>query len=90
MLATHDASWMKKFIIQFTSRGFLSMASIGVHTNGSQFYLSLSPMKHLNGRCVVFGRMVEGEESLQAIEKVFTFRGAPPCTCHNDRCLWNH
>ena len=86
VLATHDASWMKNFIIQFTSRGFLSMASIGVHTNGSQFYLSLSPMKHLNGRCVTFGRMVEGEESLQAMEKVFTFRGAPARAITIDAC----
>ena len=67
----------ENYIIPHTSRGLLSMASIGVHTNGSQFYLSLSPMKHLNGRCVVFGRMVEGEEALQVIEKVFTFRGSP-------------
>lgn len=67
----------ENYIIPHTSRGLLSMASIGVHTNGSQFYLSLTPMKHLNGRCVAFGRMVEGEEALQAIEKVFTFRGAP-------------
>ena len=76
----------ENFIIPHTGRGLLSMASIGVHTNGSQFYLSLSPMKHLNGRCVTFGRMVEGEESLQAMEKVFTFRGAPARAITIDAC----
>jgi peptidyl-prolyl cis-trans isomerase-like 6 len=46
------------------------MASIGIHTNGSQFYLSLNPMAQLNGRCVAFGRMVEGDAVVAAIEKV--------------------
>ena len=47
-----------------------SMASIGIHTNGSQFYMALTPMPHLNGRCVVFARIVKGTESLAAVEKV--------------------
>ena len=76
----------ENFIIPHTARGLLSMASIGVHTNGSQFYLSLSPMKHLNGRCVVFGRVVEGDDAIQAIEKVFTFRGGPAREVVIDNC----
>ena len=47
-----------------------SMASIGIHTNGSQFYMALSPMAHLNGRCVVFARIIKGQDSIAAIEKV--------------------
>jgi cyclophilin family peptidyl-prolyl cis-trans isomerase len=31
----------------------------------------------MNGRCVVFGRLVQGDDVLTSIEKVFTFRGAP-------------
>ncbi len=31
----------------------------------------------MNGRCVVFGRLIDGEETLKAIETVFTFKGAP-------------
>ena len=46
------------------------MASVGVHTNASQFYVTLNPAKHLNGRCVTFGRLVEGDEVLKAIEQV--------------------
>ena len=46
------------------------MASIGIHTNGSQFYLALNPMPQLNGRCVAFARVVAGDESIDAIEKV--------------------
>lgn len=47
-----------------------SMVSVGVHTNGSQFYISLNPTQTLNGRSVVFGRLTNGEEILQRIEKV--------------------
>eukprot|EP00388_Colpodella_angusta_P029218 GDKK01015888.1.p1 GENE.GDKK01015888.1~~GDKK01015888.1.p1 ORF type:complete len:143 (-),score=17.70 GDKK01015888.1:117-545(-) len=68
----------ENFIIPHTERGFLSMASVGLDTGGSQFYISLSPNTHMNGRCVVFGRMdPAGEPILAAIEKVFTFRGVP-------------
>lgn len=67
----------ENFIIPHSHRGLLSMASIGVHTNGSQFYLGLGPNPHMNGRCVVFGRMIAGDEVVSSVEKVFTFRGAP-------------
>lgn len=53
------------------------MVSVGVHTNGSQFYIDLAAAPHLNGRCMVFGRIVEGDNVLKEIEKVFTVRGAP-------------
>ena len=46
------------------------MASIGVHTNGSQFYLALNPMPQLNGRCVAFARVIKGNDSIESIEKV--------------------
>ena len=49
------------------------MASTGVHTNGSQFYIDLTPAPHLNGRCVVFGRIIEGDDVLKEIEKVMIF-----------------
>ena len=48
------------------------MASIGIHTNGSQFYIALAPMPQLNGRCVTFARIVKGMDSVAAIEKVST------------------
>ena len=54
----------------FPSFTFVSMVTSGVHTNASQFYISLSPSKHLNGRSVVFGRVIEGDDSLKAMEKV--------------------
>ena len=70
----------ENFIIPHSARGLLSMASVGVHTNGSQFYIDLAPNHHLNGRCVVFGRLSKGLEVLDAIEKLFCFRGVPART----------
>jgi len=67
----------ENFIIPHSTRGLLSMASVGVHTNGSQFYIGLSHNPHLNGRCVVFGRLSKGLEVLDVIEKLFCFRGSP-------------
>jgi cyclophilin family peptidyl-prolyl cis-trans isomerase len=60
----------ENFIIPHTSRGIVSMVAPGVHTNGSQFYITLNPTKHLNGRAVGFGRVVKGDNVLKEIEKV--------------------
>ena len=50
-----------------------SMASVGIDTGGSQFYVSLSPAPHMNGRCVAFGRLdAQSEPVLANIEKVWT------------------
>jgi cyclophilin family peptidyl-prolyl cis-trans isomerase len=67
----------ENFIIPHSGRGLLSMASVGKHTGGSQFYISLGPNDHMNGRCVVFGRVVQGEDIIESIEKIFSFRGTP-------------
>lgn len=67
----------ENFIIPHSDRGLLSMASVGRNTNGSQFYISLSPTTHLNGKCTVFGRLVEGHEVLDQLETIFTVRLAP-------------
>jgi cyclophilin family peptidyl-prolyl cis-trans isomerase len=67
----------ENYIIPHSEKGLLSMMSSGVDTNGSQFCLALEALPHLNGRNVVFGRLVGGEEVIERIEEVFTFRGAP-------------
>lgn len=67
----------ENFIIPHTDRGLLSMASVGIDTNGSQFYVSMAPTPQMNGRCVVFGRLVRGEAVLKALDALFCFRGAP-------------
>ncbi|RIB00685.1 cyclophilin-like domain-containing protein [Gigaspora rosea] len=48
--------------------GLLTMANKGPNTNNSQFLITLRPTPHLDGKHVVFGRVVTGFEVVQAIE----------------------
>merc|ERR1712007_295892 len=53
-------------------RGLLSMANAGRDTNGSQFFILFKPAHHLNSKHVIFGEIVEGHATLDAIEGVKT------------------
>ncbi|KAJ7125695.1 cyclophilin-like domain-containing protein [Mycena crocata] len=52
------------------SRGTLAMANKGPGTNGSQWYLTFKPTPNLDKKHTVFGKLVGGEDVLDALEKL--------------------
>jgi len=52
--------------------GILSMANSGTNSNGSQFYITLTPQPSLDGHYTVFGSIVEGLNVVTNIGNVTT------------------
>jgi len=56
--------------LRFDRPGVLAMANYGKNTNGTQFFVTVAPQPHLNGKHTIFGRVVEGQDIVQKISEV--------------------
>jgi peptidyl-prolyl isomerase H (cyclophilin H) len=65
----------ENFILKHSSQGLLSMANNGQNANGSQFFITCAKCEFLDGKHVVFGRVIDGLVVLKKIEQVATHGG---------------
>ncbi|WAS98580.1 peptidylprolyl isomerase [Nannocystis punicea] len=65
----------ENFKLKHTGKYLLSMANAGANTNGSQFFITTAETPWLDGKHVVFGKVVSGTEVIDAMEKVGSRNG---------------
>lgn len=67
----------ENFVYSHDQAGLLSMANRGPNTNGSQFFITTADCGWLDGKHVVFGKIEEGIDVLNAIEFQGSSQGKP-------------
>lgn len=73
----------ESFHINHTVPGLLGMCKRGGcdNTNESQFYISLAPLNFLDGKNVVFGRIIDGFNCFKTIDSMIAVNEKPFPAC---------
>lgn len=72
----YDGEFFDKSV-KHTTPGLLSMANAGPGTDGCQFFLTFVPTPWLDNKHTIFGKLVEGFDTLSFIQRTGTEDGTP-------------
>lgn len=76
----------ENFKLKHDQPGLLSMANAGKNTNGSQFFITTVKCDWLDGKHVVFGRVIDGMNCVKQIEALGSGSGQTKAKIVIDNC----